>query len=594
MISQLRLKNWRNYDDLVVDLGEGTTFVVASNGVGKTSLVEAARFALFNVAPVGGASAIRVGADAATASVELTLPDGRKLSVQRTLAKRGRGRDTAPTVVIDDVEVSPNSLGECLITAYKADPGFLANLTMPSAHPEDGEPSKLGLEDHLGQYYGVTGLRQAVDRLKVSLKETDSRIKQVKAANATSADVMMQLQEAVEQAADQVRQATQRRQVLQHRLERTQEQQRQAVAAAKWQEEWTMWSHGIEELATQLSDALDREVTAADFDAALHDRLAVLEQQLERTRIEIGINQGSEQAIRTNQARLESAEGDCPVCRRPLDSATLTLAQSANNDDLSAIAENLQSLRVQESDLTAALDRLKRLESDRRRLRQPAENPAAALGAEEDEEEEASAEQLGALGEEALSVLVDARAAHVGATRALDDARAADHAMHELEALFQRQASIRVAIETTESTLSELLNETIHPLAVEVDLRWKALFPGRGNLTTSADGGISRTVNGHPLPYDSFSTGEGMGATILMRLLVAQMATNADFCWFDEPLEHLDPDVRRRVANLLSRVTTTGGPLRQVVVTTYEEPLARHLESRDPFNVRLIDVRQAI
>lgn len=111
-------------------------------------------------------------------------------------------------------------------------------------------------------------------------------------------------------------------------------------------------------------------------------------------------------------------------------------------------------------------------------------------------------------------------------------------------------------------------------------------------LTTTADGGISRTVNGHPLPYDSFSTGKGMGAAILMRLLIAQMATTADFCWFDEPLEHLDPDVRRRVANLLARVTATGGPLRQVVVTTYEEPLARQLEARDPFNVKLIDVRQ--
>ena len=43
-------------------------------------------------------------------------------------------------------------------------------------------------------------------------------------------------------------------------------------------------------------------------------------------------------------------------------------------------------------------------------------------------------------------------------------------------------------------------------------------------------------VNGHPLPYDSFSTGESMSATILLRLLVAEMATTADFCWFDEPL----------------------------------------------------------
>jgi DNA repair exonuclease SbcCD ATPase subunit len=131
---------------------------------------------------------------------------------------------------------------------------------------------------------------------------------------------------------------------------------------------------------------------------------------------------------------------------------------------------------------------------------------------------------------------------------------------HRSESLFRQEASLRVAAEATEATLKELLDETIRPLTVEVDQRWKALFPDRGDLNRYSDGNITRTVNGYPLPYDSFSTGEGMSATILLRrLLVAQMATTADFCWFDEPLEHLDPDVRRKVANLLPRVTTGEG-----------------------------------
>jgi DNA repair exonuclease SbcCD ATPase subunit len=150
-----------------------------------------------------------------------------------------------------------------------------------------------------------------------------------------------------------------------------------------------------------------------------------------------------------------------------------------------------------------------------------------------------------------------------------------------------------VAIEATESTLTELLDDTIRPLAAEVDQRWGALFPGRGDVNTHADGDITRIVDGHQLPFDSFSTAESMGATIILRLLVAEMATNANFCWFDEPLEHLDPDVRRKVANLLSQVTSGEGPLMQVVVTTYEEPLARQLWTRDRQRVRLLDVREA-
>jgi hypothetical protein len=47
------------------------------------------------------------------------------------------------------------------------------------------------------------------------------------------------------------------------------------------------------------------------------------------------------------------------------------------------------------------------------------------------------------------------------------------------------------------------------------------------------------------------------------------------------------------VANLLSRVTKGQSQLRQVVVTTYEESLARHLRARDHERVTLLDVRQA-
>ena len=59
MIRRLTLRNWRNYEDITVEFGAGTTFVVASNGVGKTSLVEAARWALFGTIASGGNAAIR-------------------------------------------------------------------------------------------------------------------------------------------------------------------------------------------------------------------------------------------------------------------------------------------------------------------------------------------------------------------------------------------------------------------------------------------------------------------------------------------------------------------------------------------------------
>src|SRR3954466_2831556 len=81
MIRRLRLENWRNYEKADLPLTGGTTFVVASNGVGKTSFVEAARWALFG-SPLSTSPA-RAGSERTTATIEVVLPDGTILTATR-------------------------------------------------------------------------------------------------------------------------------------------------------------------------------------------------------------------------------------------------------------------------------------------------------------------------------------------------------------------------------------------------------------------------------------------------------------------------------------------------------------------------------
>src|SRR5260370_42304605 len=76
-------------------------------------------------------------------------------------------------------------------------------------------------------------------------------------------------------------------------------------------------------------------------------------------------------------------------------------------------------------------------------------------------------------------------------------------------------------------------------------------------MKISGDGALSRGVNGETLPLRSFSTGEKMAARLLLHLLALDAATQAGFCWIDEPLEHLDPDTRRQVASLLAVMPST-------------------------------------
>jgi DNA repair exonuclease SbcCD ATPase subunit len=590
MIRRLTLRDWRNYEDVTVEFGPGTTFVVASNGVGKTSLVEAARWALFGMNAQGGHAAVRAGAASAVAIVELELPDLRVLTVERTLAGKPRSGARPPTVHLDGASKTVEELDQYLISAYGTESGFLAGLTMPAVDQNHDRPSALGLEDHLGRYYGIDGLRNAAEQLKTLRKSNDAHIKQIKDANSISAQRLDQLRSNVEQAAHQIEQVTQRHQALQARISTAQEQERFRADLKQWQDNHSARTAAIENLAARISADLDQPLAADNLENVLDERLADLDQQIETARVEIAINKTKEATLTANEERLDTAHGDCPVCRRPLDDMTVASAHEANVHELSTARQAILDLRMAENNLLAQRERIKAVQSEWRKIPEIGQSPQPPTNTDD---ESVSTDLLTAMAEAALSALVEARAAHLQATRELAEAHNADNAMRELESLFRREASLRVAIETTESTLTELLDETIRPLAVEVDQRWRALFPDRGDLTTFSDGTITRTVNGHPLPYDSFSTGESMGATILLRLLVAQMATTADFCWFDEPLEHLDPDVRRKVASLLSRVTGGEGPLKQIVVTTYEEPLARHLQARDKDRVTLLDVRQA-
>ena len=84
MIRRLTLQNWRAYESAAIGFELGTTFVVAPNGIGKTSLLEAAQFAL-----TGNwrhlASPVQLDADSAVVELTLQLPIARVLRIRRVL-----------------------------------------------------------------------------------------------------------------------------------------------------------------------------------------------------------------------------------------------------------------------------------------------------------------------------------------------------------------------------------------------------------------------------------------------------------------------------------------------------------------------------
>lgn len=594
MIRRLTLHNWRTYQDLDLLLGPGTTFIVAPNGVGKTSLMEAASWAAFGAPRPSQrpGNAVRAGAASAMASVELVLPDERVLAISRSLPKKAGAGLPAPTAFLDGEELAADQAVSETQRAYGADLGFLARTAMPRQPLGLSDPSDLRLHDHLCRIFGVDKLLDASAGLERRIRIQEGLIREARGGARASEGVLSRLR-AVVAARQQAHEAA----VAAHASasERA-EQARQADSdrnrVREWQERATAFRTSLTELIRKAApdlplDPLDPrqpESLPAELEAAL----ASAQSELEAVRVRQATLAGRAAALEQHSATLAGSHGDCPVCRRPLDDAAAGAARSAHRDDLARIRAEAAELREEEAGAATRLARLAELARQLRALPQPGPRPTVDGAAEVAE----SREELAAGLERAFSALVGRRSDLELAERELREAREGDAAASRLEELYADEAVLRASRAAISATTRELLDQTIEPLTVEVNARWQRLFPHRGRLRTASTGSVSREVNGEDLPFSAFSTGERTGLAILLRLLVLEMATRADFCWFDEPLEHLDPEARRRVAEALARASMSG-PLRQIVVTTYEEPLARRLAERHPGHVRLIYVRQA-
>ena len=165
------------------------------------------------------------------------------------------------------------------------------------------------------------------------------------------------------------------------------------------------------------------------------------------------------------------------------------------------------------------------------------------------------------------------------AVKAIQDVLAAIQEDQEriarLEELFRLEGLANATAQTLRGTADRIMEQQIEPLVAEIARRWKQTF-GKEGLQLSPDGRITRTVGGRVLGFEALSGGERVWALLVTRLLVAGASTQAPFVWLDEPLEHLDPRLRKIVAGTLA-MASSHSALRQVIVTTYEAPIAQQL-----------------
>ncbi|HEV8627318.1 MAG TPA: AAA family ATPase [Acidimicrobiia bacterium] len=585
MIRRLILENWRAYERLELDFRPGATFVVAPNGVGKSSIVEGARFALFGFVPPARDGAARVSRTGATsASVEVELPSGRLLTVTRPYpARRG---STTPAVALDGEAQPPEALEALLAEEYGAEPAFLARLAMLQSSTVFAEAKGLDLRDHLCRVFGVDGLMAALDQTKalaaVAKKTVDAARKPAAAVPegelAALTEVEARATELIE-AADTER--AEAEQALAHARAATEARSRyDAWKAAN--DRYTAAATDIANEAVALlarAEPPDLATLPATLEAAESTAVEALD-EVRRRRAQLA---GRAEAIRTGLAELEGAEGSCPVCRRPLEPDDVEIARAGHERDLAALETELASL----DEAGAA-----RLVTELRQLRHRLVNePAPGDAPPQPDPDQAATSEAQAMErfEAAVATAAERRAILAEARRRREAGESARVELEAVTSAFERAATLDAAAAALDAARLRILTESVEPLEELLADNWRNLFVDRPGVGLDGDGSVSRRIGSELLQYEQFSDGEKMVTQLLLRVLVLRATTRLGFFWVDEPLEHLDPDARRALAVLLAQAPEEPS-FRQVLVTTYEEPLIRRLRGSIP-NTHLVYVR---
>lgn len=591
MITRLRLRNWRIYEDLDLELRAGTTFVVASNGVGKTSMLEGLAWAIHGEAAFaseGGrpTHAVRLGAAEAEATVDLSLGDGTVLEIKRTLpSKLPKNRQAPVAIRIDGKSVSVEQGTSALLEHLDGDPVLLARLTVIREHAHlDANASRLDLSNHLSRIFGIASLQTALVEIDERLKVCGRRITELKNARRGSQAELSRLQREVAETSAAVAAVEEAR----HEARQVVRVANEALGAAR---------HAVEVSAKAAQAAAARarievavaELAEGDSGGDVASVLGGIEESaqnsIDAVRTRRSFLDGRIAAITAALAELEGASGTCPVCRRPLAPEDVETARVEHEAEVARLSTERQSL--DESAPAARLATARRLRSELAAVPAQVAPSAATLPLED---ALAASEQANATLDEASVLLAERLSARDMARRQFDDLTRSTEEANELRQQFQLEAGLLVAKRAIEEVVRTVVSVYMEPLVAEIASRWKIVFPQRGSLRLEPNGAVSREVGGgEGLPYEAFSAGEKMAALLLVRLLAVDAATASPFCLIDEPLEQLDPDARRQVASMLANATSNTG-LKQVLVTTYEEALVRTLADRLP-GVQVLHVR---
>lgn len=589
MINKVWLRRWKAYDSLDLELQAGTTFVVAKNGIGKSSIVQGLHFAFFGLKTLLGTeapltTAIR-GEKGTVATVGCRILLGSKeVELERSVEKTASAPRIRTTVHIDGALATEADWLALLAAETGVDATQLGLLAF--VH----EGATISVEDAGISTMAMLSNVFGVDRLRRLAFEFEQQAKRLNRDN----DSLRKSQRDVPRRDDVKRTADLRSQLsqleasiesLRGRLASLEHRQMLQGAWADFHESEKAFKDAVQAEQRQIASLLGKlnkslpALSTSDFGIADRAAIDLAARRISERRDMLMLNRGAIQAGRTAALSyletLRAAEPVCPLCRQPLAPEDAQHAIAEHQSTLEQADAELRHIDYETNVLSLLMEELDQL------THAPAlVAPPAPVRPPTDDMRDTTAD-LGTLRAEldAQTELRSTLLSEIRTIEQLEEQRKQNFSLSELLFEGYRAAErAQLAAITMSRLAGSICAERIRPLAAELEKR-SAQIGSASMLTMDGTGALAMEESGYVVPYSGFSGGQRTLAQLVVRLLALQMATRSPFLILDEPLEHLDPRNRRALATLLGQVTRGSARLRQVIVTTYEESVTRRLSS---------------
>ena len=566
MIKYLELRNWRAFSKLILHLGGGTTFLVAENGIGKTSVLRGAAWTLFAPSHIDPRAEVRLneGGKEATGVVVFSTAEG-DLEIERTCRPGGRPSSTLQAQLAG-VQVSPEDLPALLARLTGVHHEIACQLGFVHQHALRTDQELFtnvgqflrhltGVDDMQASHAGMQKLMRRLSNQATDLgkrkREHDSD------TGALEADI---------QVADKASIA------LTAALDAALSIEKESHATLALAEQWNEYDLSLlqfQESQRQLNERVSALLGTANLEAS--------KQQTEAEQSAIGeLDRGLKARANLHQqlgTQLSDVDAECPLCRQSIDDDQLQRAADYHEHATAEAVAEANQLQAKLAALSTKLSELRALEDERRVLVPPV-GPTMARPTIDQLDAEAATENV----EDLHGRIAQHKAEQALRLKQLDEARSDKRNEIELIRIRRSEAAATAAVDVLHRSIAHHVRTRIDPLSLALAEGWGQFFVAEGRIDLDAQGRISLVrESGPPLPYEQLSGGQQMLATLTMRLCLVSAATQLGSVWLDEPLEHLDPSNRRRAANLLVQAPRSDPRISQVVATTYEEETARRL-----------------